>query len=116
MRAHTTFLKQHSLSWRRANAHALLNSVSEEWINKWAVDFVEKPDTVTNSLRNSQLGDPSVTRNFHPSSAAFSSSFEDFAKSLVITDDLNEDQCRAAREGVSLSTVRVTSVGPLVII
>ena len=93
-----------------------LKHVSEEWINKWAVDFVESPDTVTESLQNSQSGDATVARNFYPSSAAFSNSFEDFAKSLVITDDSNEDQCRIAREGVSLSTVRVTSVGPLVII
>ena len=58
------------------------SSVSEEWINKWAVDFVEKPDTAT-SLQNSQSGGQSETRYFYPSSAAFSSSFEDFAKSLV---------------------------------
>jgi len=78
-----------------------LQNISGDWINTWAVEFVEPSDIAVDSLLDSSSGGPSISSiytKYYPSSAAFSKSFEDFAQNFVITDDQKEDQCERARE------------------
>ena len=65
----------------------------EDWNQNWAVEFVETYDqTLPVYTESDQL------QFCHLPNLAFSSSFEDFALTLVIEDETDESQCGDARE------------------
>ena len=88
-----------SQTWKRINTRllGLTSSQTTEWKQRWTASFITPGhgDNTINKL--ARLSEGSSTTCYRPNSA-FSASFDDFAKELVIDDASNEDQCRHTRE------------------
>ena len=86
------------LNWIRTNTRLLdLGDQSGEWKREWTVLFLSSGYENVNLEEFVQDGTNSVLTCYDMSSA-FSPSFDDFAKELVIEDSSDEDQCRNVRE------------------
>ena len=101
----TMILKSNSTSdsnmkWIRLNTRLLAsNSAIDGWKQDWKVTFVDpeyKGPSVTEFIQD----DMALNTKCYNISSAFSASFDDFAKELVVNDASDEDQCRKVREGL----------------
>eukprot|EP00956_Cyclotella_meneghiniana_P027863 scaffold63549_cov35-Cyclotella_meneghiniana.AAC.1 len=75
------------------------NSAIDGWKQDWKVTFVDpeyKGPSVTEFIQD----DTTLNAKCYNISSAFSASFDDFAKELVVNDASDEDQCRKVREGL----------------
>jgi len=84
--------------WIRMNTR-LLASVNEtsEWKQEWKVSFVDstyRGPPLSEFLQDDMTLNPKC----YNVSSAFSASFDDFAKELVVNDATDEDQCRKVRQ------------------
>ena len=61
-----------------------------EWMKEWTVDFDGRGNLVEPLANFPDLGEVR-NRLYYPLNLAFSSSFEDFAQSLIISDASDED-------------------------
>ena len=101
----TMILKSNSTSdsnmkWIRMNTRLLAsNSATSGWKQDWKVAFVDpeyKGPSVTEFIQD----DTALNAKCYNISSAFSASFDDFAKELVVNDASDEDQCRKVREAL----------------
>ena len=101
----TMILKSNSTSdsnmkWIRMNTRLLAsNSATSGWKQDWKVAFVDpeyKGPSVTEFIQGNTL----LSTTCYKANPAFSASFDDFAKELVVNDASDEDQCRKVREGL----------------
>ena len=85
----------HASQWTKVNTRLLSTSEAsnEDWNQNWVIEFVEAHDQTLPVYSESDQSQFCYLPN-----AAFSPSFEDFALTLVIGDETDEDQCGDARE------------------
>ena len=89
-----------TMNWIRTNTR-LLNSIDDagEWNQEWSVSFI-RSDYESTSLGQFMHNDTDSYTTCYDVSSAFSPSFDNFAKELIIADASDEDQCRKVREGL----------------
>ena len=87
-----------NMKWIRMNTRLLAsNSATSGWKQQWKVAFVDpeyKGPSVTEFIQDNTA----LNVRCYKANPAFSASFDDFAKELVVNDASDEDQCRKVRE------------------
>eukprot|EP00956_Cyclotella_meneghiniana_P044135 scaffold302880_cov113-Cyclotella_meneghiniana.AAC.1 len=90
-----------NMNWIRTNTRLLdLDDQSSEWKRQWTVSFISSDYQNVSIEDFVQDDDINWVSKCYDMSSAFSPSFDDFAKELVIEDASDEDQCRNVREGL----------------
>ena len=88
------------LNWKRVNTRLLVSNDQSEWKQKWTVSFTS-PGHDSMAL-DEYTQDEAVSSICYKHNPAFSASFENFAKQLVVNDAGDEEQCRRVREELGL--------------
>eukprot|EP00956_Cyclotella_meneghiniana_P014940 scaffold22644_cov44-Cyclotella_meneghiniana.AAC.4 len=83
-------------NWKRVNTRLLVSNDQSEWKQQWTVSFTSPGhDSMTLDEYTQDEAMSSICYKHNP---AFSASFENFAKQLVVNDAGDEEQCRKVRE------------------
>jgi hypothetical protein len=87
-----------SFSWKRVNTRLLdWNTDQTTWKQEWTISVVSPGGHDAFDFKKVLDNENDVITCYEPN-PAFSTSFDDYAKGLVISDASNEDQCRQTRE------------------
>eukprot|EP00956_Cyclotella_meneghiniana_P003490 scaffold4251_cov37-Cyclotella_meneghiniana.AAC.5 len=96
----TTFTSDTTMNWIRMNTRLLAsNSATSIWKQQWKVTFVD-PEYKGPSVAEFIQDDLALNPKCYRVNAAFSTSFDGFAKDLIVDDARDEDQCREVREAL----------------
>jgi len=90
-----TATKDHLLSNKQTNNE----TEQSEWRQTWTVSFIASDYEGPPLQERVEHTTPSITQCYKPS-PAFSASFDDFSKVLIIDDAGDEEQCGKVREGL----------------
>eukprot|EP00956_Cyclotella_meneghiniana_P041795 scaffold240115_cov36-Cyclotella_meneghiniana.AAC.2 len=89
-----------NVNWIRMNTRLLTsNSATSGWKQEWKVAFVD-PEYKGLSVAEFIQDNTALNAKCYNISSAFSASFDDFAKEIVVNDASDEDQCRKVREAL----------------
>ena len=101
LKSSPTATSNQNLNWARLNTRLLDSSSasSGNWKQQWKVSFNDldyNGPSISEFVQNKN----GLTNKCYAMNPAFSASFDNFAKELIVKDPSDEDQCRKVREAL----------------